>query len=166
MASKTMRTNKHENTFNLASFNRMPSLDQQFERYNALTDSIRKLEAEARKDPKAKKALEAKRFELEEFIGSPYCGALRSVLAERAEAKRKASLKRQAEAIVAKRRNEEPLQLLRKQQAAKRAKDQEVQKALRKAKLPQPVAKPIEKKPSEVETLVAELQKALGGYAF
>lgn len=138
----------------------------QRERYDKMVDEIRRLERDSKKDPKIKKVLETKRLELADFVASPYCNELRVFLEKKEEARRRESVKRQAERIVATKRNSEPLELLRKQQEAKKAEEKarRLQGAL--ARLEARKKAEAETKTSTLEDLVAELNSTIGGYGY
>lgn len=161
------------------------AIDGYYKLASELDGLIEKVKANPMNDS-IKESIVEKRAEIESYLkANPEAQAH---LRWQEEQRRKASLKRQAEAIVAKRRNEEPIELLRKQQAEKRARDQAIQpkkpnhnmvsadgltskqRALNKAieeKARKEGVRPMVKEVKEsVEDLVAKLNRTIGGYGF
>ena len=208
MASKTFKDDKHVKTFSvaieteIAHFGHVRSKEErraqrkeELDGYYAIQTRIDELIEKAKKDPKdesVKKALGELRAEREAYVSSH--PDVRAHLEYWAEEKRKASIKRQAEKIVAEKRNADAMAYLEKVRAEKKAKDKALQpkKAnnnqkpvnginakqralnLRMEKVKEAEEKKaqkekidkVESQKGHLEDLVAEVNKAIGGYGF
>lgn len=196
MSSKTLRDNKHLKTFNIGALrseiggkSRLPSKEERREimgRYESMKKTLANLEAMSVKNPTDKDLANRvlrKKAEVKAFFEANPCIQdhiqwMKEHGAEmKAEAKRQASIQAQARSVVNQRRNSEPLELLRKQQEAKKKAEAETRrlealarvKAQQEAEAKKKAEEAEAKKKAEAERLdglVKALNKSLGGFGY